>query len=220
MKVFMMSSNNDYAKQWNESYIRGENNILYPQSEVIRFLNKFVAKRLSMDETNHLLKRSGTVRRCLDFGCGVGTHAQTCEDFGLVGYGIDISAEAISRAQNYAKENDKPELADRFQLLSPYPVLLPFENNFFDVCIAESCLDSMSFEDAKLWLKEIFRCTSGLVYCSLISAKTNQNDVGDTVVAKSHEFGTIQCFYDLETIVLEPLTDEVIDARYFVVLNS
>ena len=39
--------NNSYKKEWDESYERDENNILYPHDEVVKFLNRFVRKKLN-----------------------------------------------------------------------------------------------------------------------------------------------------------------------------
>ena len=76
---------------WEASYKRGENNILYPQTEVIRFLNRFVVKK-------HLLRLTKIIKakKCLDFACGVGIHSITCEEFGIETSGIDISEYAIT----------------------------------------------------------------------------------------------------------------------------
>ena len=35
----------NFKKEWNESYNQGDNNILYPQAEVVKFLNRFICKR-------------------------------------------------------------------------------------------------------------------------------------------------------------------------------
>ena len=43
----MNTSNKFNIKNWNESYDRGENNILYPQPEVVKFLNRFIRKKLN-----------------------------------------------------------------------------------------------------------------------------------------------------------------------------
>ena len=37
-------------REWEESYERGENNILYPQEEVVRFLNRYIRKKLDYSE--------------------------------------------------------------------------------------------------------------------------------------------------------------------------
>ncbi len=34
-----------FVENWNSSYERGENNILYPQAEVVKFLNRFIKKK-------------------------------------------------------------------------------------------------------------------------------------------------------------------------------
>ena len=59
-----------------------ENSILYPQAEVVKFLNRFVAKRLSDGSVKTLLlSAKGQNLRGLDFGCGVGTHSLALSAF-------------------------------------------------------------------------------------------------------------------------------------------
>ena len=36
-----------YKQEWDKSYNRFENHILYPKEEVVKFLNRFVRKKLS-----------------------------------------------------------------------------------------------------------------------------------------------------------------------------
>ena len=52
----------------------------------------------------------------LDFGCGIGRNVLLFEEFGIKGYGIDISVNAISKAKelaNYSYPGDM-ELQNRF----------------------------------------------------------------------------------------------------------
>ena len=53
---------------WNKSYRIGQNNILYPQVEFIKFINKYIVKNINSCE--NLIKKK--LIRGLDFGC-IGT---------------------------------------------------------------------------------------------------------------------------------------------------
>lgn len=44
-------------QQWNESYARGENAIFYPHEEMVRFLNRFIRKRISHDVFSDVIYR-------------------------------------------------------------------------------------------------------------------------------------------------------------------
>ena len=42
--------------EWNESYNRGENYIFYPKEEVVKFLNRFVRKKVNIGEYKDLIR--------------------------------------------------------------------------------------------------------------------------------------------------------------------
>ena len=106
-------------REWEESYERGENNILYPQEEVVRFLNRYITKKLDYSGGRRELIEANKHNkiRCLDFGSGVGVHSMLCEEFGLEAYGVDISNIAINKAKFNAKTRGFDELSDRFIIL-------------------------------------------------------------------------------------------------------
>ena len=201
----MVSSNK--LNRWEESYARGENNILYPQEEVVRFLNRYIRKKLNYSgEIIELIEENKLNKiRCLDFASGVGVHSILCEEFGLEAYGVDISNIAINKAKFNAKTRGFDELSDRFINLRPDEPKLPFEDNFFDLSIAESCLDSMYFEIAKDNYNEIRRVTKRFIYFSLIgfdSSNKKEFENKDIVLSAKHEFGTVQSYYNLNRIKL------------------
>ena len=191
-----MSSN--YALQWDASYSRGENHIHYPQVEVVKFINRFVVNRHSNDETSLRLK-SDYPARALDFACGIGTHSFLLAEFGLDVIGLDISANAIKianeRAQNILSDN---QTQVSFNKIDGPSDLSDYDDDFFNITIAESCLDSMSFELALEYIKEIKRVTSHYLYLSLISS-TGRHPT-DEIVVDQHECGTVQSYYDEDRI--------------------
>lgn len=67
------------AKQWNESYARGENAIFYPHEEVVRFLNRFIRKRIGETHFSDIIYRG---------------------DFYHSGIGISKNGEIIESAPN------------------------------------------------------------------------------------------------------------------------
>lgn len=80
---------------------------------------------------------------------------------------------------------------------------LPYSNNFFNICIADSCLDSMHFMVAKKIIKEIGRVTKNYIYLSLIGENTKtfiQNKYKESIVKSDHELGTIQSYFNLKKI--------------------
>ena len=210
--------------RWEESHERSENDILYPQVEVVKFLNRYITKKLDYSGGRRELIEANKHNkiRCLDFGSGFGVHSMLCEEFGLEAYGVDISNIAINKAKFNAKTRGFDELSDRFIILHPDKPKLPFEDDFFDLSIAESCLDSMYFEIAKDNYKEIKRVTKRFIYFSLIgfdSLSQEEFENKDVIVSTKHEYGTIQSYYNLNRIKLL-LEDDFHKLVYLVKTNN
>ncbi|MDB4245582.1 class I SAM-dependent methyltransferase [Amylibacter sp.] len=188
----------NYKAAWEESFARGENNILYPQTEVIRFLNRYICKRNNDESITRLIKTLNDRRPVgLDFACGVGTHCITFADFEVDGWGVDISQNAIQQAKRNALTRGLSR--DRFIVLDADGQKLPFENDHFDFVVAESCLDSMSLNAAKNYISELKRVCNGVIYASLIGADESMQS-NEFEVQTAHEFGTYQTVFNEEKI--------------------
>jgi len=179
-----------YRAAWEKSYVRKDNFIFYPKEEVLKFISRYVRKRVGLKEFNDVLDFKVKVRG-LDLGCGIGRQAILMEEFGIESYGLDISAEAIARAKEMAIFFGLPLLADRLQVTDGASI--PFPDNFFMVSICEAVLDSMTFELACKNINELSRVTEKLAFISLIF---DQKGIKEEIVSTEHEKGTIQCYYD------------------------
>lgn len=178
-----------YNHMWDKSYERGENHIIFPQTEVIRFLHKYVKKAPTHKGVS---EQNGQVCLGLDFGCGIGTHAFSMTQFGCNAIGCDISASAIEIA-NARRENVTPIQPD-FVKLTEDADALPFATDQFDFIVAESCLDSMPFHDAKAYAKELKRVCSGPIYASFMARDTRRKK--DYEIEDKFEEGTFQTIFD------------------------
>ncbi len=199
----MNNTNRFNVKNWNESYDREENNILYPQPEVVKFLNRYIRKKIDFSGNFiEILKKDSKEKKlsALDFGCGVARHTILMEEFGIKSYGLDISENAIKKARENAKFFGFEKLPNRLNVIEDNKIL--FEDNFFDFSIAESSLDSMTFENAKIYFNEISRVTKKYIHLTLIGSETSGdvNFVGDVTVENDHEKGTVQSYYNLDKI--------------------
>ena len=193
-----MSVIKNYKAAWEESYARGDNNILYPQTEVIRFLNRYICKRNNDESATKLIKTLNDRRPIgLDFACGVGTHCITFSDFEVEGWGVDISHNAIQQAKRNALKRGLS--SDRFIVLDADGQKLPFENDHFDFVVAESCLDSMPLDVANNYISELKRVCSGVIYASLIGADESMES-DEFEVQTLHEFATYQTVFNEEKI--------------------
>lgn len=198
-----MTKKEFFRKEWDASYERGENNILYPQTEVVKFINRFVAKKIDNHNIREIMKSPiSAPLQCLDFACGAGVHSILCEEFGVLATGIDISKSAISQAKNNAKQKGFEALSERFFIIKQDKASLDFADNAFDFTIAESCLDSMYFEHAQNYFNELVRVTKNKIYFSVIGVDKNAlKKASDTLVKTSHEYNTIQSYYDYDQIL-------------------
>lgn len=198
-----MTKKEFFRDEWEASYGRGENNILYPQPEVVRFLNRFVAKKVDVHNTEQIMERPDKAPlRCLDFACGVGVHSILCEEFGVSATGVDISKTAISKAKLHARQKGYEALSDRFMVVDQDNASFEFTDDSFDFSIAESCLDSMYFENARLYFKELVRVSRSKIYFSVMGVNEDtQSKPEDVVVKTPLEFNTIQSYYDYSRIL-------------------
>ncbi|MHC9543639.1 MAG: class I SAM-dependent methyltransferase [Vulcanimicrobiota bacterium] len=182
--------------KWDDSYHRGENSIFFPKEEVVKFLNRFVRKRVGIDKFYDIIDFNEKITG-LDYGCGIGSTTLLMEEFGIEAYGSDISSNAIEVAKQMAINNGNPKLKERFSVTDG--LIIPFDDIFFDIVICDSVLDSMHFKIAQKVIKELERVTKRLAYISLISGDDGihfREFCDEEINQAQHEQGTCQSFYN------------------------
>lgn len=181
-----------YKTQWNKSYSRQENYIFYPKEDIVKFLSRFVRKRVGINTFEDI---AGLGKgNALDVGCGIGRQTLLLNEFGFESFGIDISDIAIQTARDLCEHLGQPGMQNNFSVSEGDRI--PFDDSFFSVLVCDSVLDSMEFSLAKKVMLEIDRVTSGnsRVYISLIADNDSNRE---EVVASSHEHGTVQSYFNL-----------------------
>lgn len=180
---------------WDESYSRKENYIFYPKEEVVRFFNRYIRKRTGPRSFNDLL-HPGKPLKGLDFGCGIGRQVVLMEEFGVQGYGVDISSAAIDQAKELYREllPGKTLRPDALQVLQGTKV--PFADRSFDFAISDSVLDSMYFDVAREIIKELDRVTTDLLFVSLIAPVAGMSGTPEVVIHNAFERNTVQSYFD------------------------
>jgi 2-polyprenyl-3-methyl-5-hydroxy-6-metoxy-1,4-benzoquinol methylase len=89
--------------EWDKSYENRDNFVFYPHEEVIRFVSKFIRKKVGLAEFRDVA--SDISKACvLNLGCGIGRHVIYCHDMGLEAYGVDLSDVAVEMAREWGKK--------------------------------------------------------------------------------------------------------------------
>lgn len=183
--------------EWDQSYARGENFIFFPKEEVVKFLNRFVRKKDGINFHTDILELS-TQPKALDLGCGVGRQTVLLQEFGFNSFGVDISQVALDKAKKTSKALGY-NMENNFVLIDK--IRLPFDDDFFEIAISDSVLDSMNFSFACEYMAELDRTVKSLVYLNLISSDSSGGyQAEDVLVEDKHEEGTIQSYYDVNRV--------------------
>lgn len=188
-------------EEWDKAYQKKQNYVFYPNEEIIRFISKYIKKRIGINE--YQIKRN--MIKCLDLGCGIGRHIIYLDEFGFDVYGIDISSEAIDFARKWFDYIGKEFLKEKLHIGTSSN--LPYDNNYFDFVISHGVLDSMVFEVAKESINEIYRVlrNEGLLYFDVVSGNDYNHPreyEGEEIVNNEHEKGTIQSYFNWRKINL------------------
>lgn len=178
----------------------------------MRFLNRHVRKREGIAEFRDILPilSSGQDNiSSLDLGCGIGAQLILLDEFGLNPYGIDLSDKAIEMGKKWLTGIDKKYLADKLYVASV--AKLPFDDNFFSVCVSHGVLDSMPRDIAAAGLKEVKRVLKpeGIMYLDLIMDGLVRE--GDEIVEAGYEKGTTQSYFTVKSIEALLQDFEIVD---------
>lgn len=193
---------NAQRAEWNESYRNRDNFVFYPHEQVIRFVSKYIRKRIGLEEFKDIVQ--GTpFPKVLDLGCGIGRHIIYCHEMGLDPYGIDLSSHAIDIARHWASGHGVSATESR--ILQGDIRHLPWPDGHFDFAVSHGVLDSMHFEIARDACREMQRVLKkgGLFYCDIISGNDSchaREFEGEEVVETPHEKGTIQSYFNYSKI--------------------
>jgi len=187
---------------WDKSYENRDNFVFYPHEEVIRFVSKFVRKRIGLNEFRNVA--AGNDRGpVLDLGCGIGRHVMFCHDMGLDAYGIDLSDAAIAVARAWGEQKQLGDVEHR--IVQGDVRHLPWDEGFFRYAVSHGVLDSMPFRIAREACVELARVMprAGLFYCDLISGDDSRHARefnGEEIVTSAHEKGTVQLYFNFAKI--------------------
>ena len=187
--------------EWEDSYLNRDNYVFHPHEEVIRFVSKYIRKRVGLNQFSDVTL--GTPGRVLDLGCGIGRHVMFCHDMGLEAFGTDLSETAIDTAIEWADSRGAKNLLPR--LVQSDARELQWDSRFFQYAISHGVLDSMPLALARAVTSELARVLveGGLFYCDLVSGDDSfhaREFSGQETVTTTHEKGTVQLYFNLSLI--------------------
>lgn len=196
-------------RAWDDSYNRCENHVYLPCDEIVRFISRYLRRRVGLNEFVDIFPGAGG-SRIVDVGCGIGRNLIFGTQMGFKMYGNDLSVNAVEKAQEWLMKKDGPDAKSRVVAIDI--LNLPWEDKFFDHAISDSALDSMHFEIAQEGISEVARVVrpGGYFYCSLISGDQTGFDpdfCDQEIVATEHEKSTFQSYFNKTKIrrLVEPL---------------
>lgn len=184
-------TNSQLIRNWDISYKKKQNFLLYPSEQLIRFFNRYVSKR-------NTIKKSVKKIRALDFGCGAGRHMLYLEENGVKTIGYDISKIAITLAKKLLKHNNIKNIQLTNNLKSNL-----FDNKKFDFIISYGVLDSMTIDEVKKSLDFVHEKLKkkGLFFVEILGHKTLRRkrvklSRYEDLIKDNHEKNTIQLYHN------------------------
>ena len=186
-----------YRNKWERSYSNNVNSLYYPDENLIRFVNKYIEKRV-----RHKIKKKNY--SFLDIGCGAGRNIAYLVENGFTVTGVDISKIAIRQAKKILNFKRIPK--KNYKLINVSSSQFFLKNSCFDSIISCATLDSMPSNEIEMTIKNIKKMLKkkGLLYVDLMSTKQKRKgkflNKYDQVVKEKHERGTIQSYWNIKRI--------------------
>lgn len=192
----------EYESEWNASYVRKENTLFYPGEPVVRFVNKFIRRRIGPDEFDRAFD---TAPRFLDIGSGAGRHLLFLVENGYYPIGVELSEVACAQARDLMTAAGID--SRRYEIIHTTSGKISLPATSIDFAMSAATFDSMPTAVAIETAAQVFRVLKpgGLFYVDAISMDTirdgNLVSSSDVVVSEAHEYGTVQSHYDPSKLV-------------------
>jgi SAM-dependent methyltransferase len=230
----------EFQNEWDKSYSNKDNHMFYPHEEVVRFVSKYIRKKVGMNDHIDQCNIDSSAK-ILDFGCGIGRHMKLLHEFKLNSKGFDLSIKAIEIAKNIFLNLGMNEVVEN--LIVADITNLPYSTEEFDFMLSHGVIDSTPLEVAKKGMLELHRTLKkdGYIFFDVIglddpSFSLSKEGENYRIVKEIHEQDTIQSYFDLDVIqnllgsmfnVVEFYNikkysegSEVISSRYYIVAQK
>lgn len=203
-----------FEQQWDQCWDNVENQPWYPDEQVVRFLARYVARRMGFSKKEVKYNEALSQKpRGLDLGCGKGRHVVLMSEMDIQSYGCDISQSGLQFSKNWL---DSKNLEAELKQASIDK--LPYEDGFFDFVICHGVLDHCLDKPRKDSVKEVLRVLKpgGYYFFSVISEHDSAFGQGkkveeDTwIIEEGFEKNIPQAFFTLDRIDKEFRDFEVV----------
>jgi SAM-dependent methyltransferase len=187
-----------FASEWDACWRNEENQPWYPDEQVVRFLARYVSRRLGF-ERGAVRHAAGAPPAGLDLGCGKGRHVLLMSELGIRAYGLDVSDVAVAFARDWLAARGLTA-----QVQAGSMTRLPYEAGSMDFALCHGVLDHALAEVRSAANAEIERVLKpgGLYFVSVISERDSAFGKGRKVEADTwlvddgFEAGIPQAFFD------------------------
>lgn len=193
--------NLEFETAWDESYARKENTLFYPSEPVVRFVNKFIRRRVGPSTFSKEFEQPPVV---VDIGSGAGRHMLFLIENGFFPIGVELSGVACQQA--VALLTSKNIGPSSYEIVQSGADNLDLATDSIDFAVSAATFDSMPTATAIAAASEVLRILKpGGLFCVDVIGDEVERD-GETVepqellVSEVHEFGTIQSHFSATKI--------------------
>lgn len=194
-----------YSERWNDCWSRQENQTWFPDEQVVRFLARYVARRVGIQKGE--IEYSGADRPAgLDLGCGKGRHVVLMSELGIETFGSDVSSTGIEFAKQWVKSRKLSASLECGTMER-----LSYPDDWFDFVICHGVLDHALKAVRDAARAEVARVLKpgGLFFFSVISEEDSGFGKGKPIeentwlVDEGFESGIPQAFFSLKRLQSE-----------------
>jgi ubiquinone/menaquinone biosynthesis C-methylase UbiE len=129
--------------------------------------------------------------RILEIGCGSGCNLVFLNKERFKPYGIDHSPYAIEMSKEFLKMNNCSA-----EVMNECATSIPYEDNYFDVCVESNSIHCNTTEDIEIIFNEIHRVLKpgGKFFGILVSDKSDEFGKGVKIDSKTFDFTNTKTF--------------------------
>lgn len=202
-----------YASEWDRCWSAAENQPWYPDEQVVRFLARYIVRRMGFASSEVKFVEGDKPARGLDLGCGKGRHVVLMSELGIEAWGSDISQLGLDFTRDWLKSKNLEGTLDLASVDKQ-----PYEDEFFDFVICHGVLDHCLAGPRMGSINEVNRILKpgGYYFFSVISEEDSAFGSGKKIeedtwlVEDGYEKDIPQAFFTMDRIRREFSTFDIV----------